>query len=141
LCAGDQSLALSFAARATFSRAASVTTQNSLSQRIEVSGAGTPPAIVNKINAGMVRMMADAAFAQRLINQGAGPRASTPAPFRGSMDAWPAPVSVSTRQAALIPPKAGPGGDAKLGYFIRGEVAPRRISLRTQHSCPGGLSK
>jgi hypothetical protein len=87
LCAGDQSLALSFAARATFSRAASVTTQNSLSQRIEVSGAGTPPAIVNKINAGMVRMMADAAFAQRLINQGAGPRASTPAPFRGSMDA------------------------------------------------------
>jgi tripartite-type tricarboxylate transporter receptor subunit TctC len=41
--------------------------------------AGTPSAIVNKINAEIVRMMADPPFAQRLVNQGAEPRASTPA--------------------------------------------------------------
>ena len=40
--------------------------------------AGTPAPIINKINAEVVRMMADPAFAQRLINQGAEPRASTP---------------------------------------------------------------
>jgi tripartite-type tricarboxylate transporter receptor subunit TctC len=41
--------------------------------------AGTPPGIVNKINAEMVKMIADPPFAQRLMNLGAEPQSSTPA--------------------------------------------------------------
>ena len=41
--------------------------------------AGTPPAIVNKISAEMVKMIADPPFAQRLVNLGAEPQSSTPA--------------------------------------------------------------
>src|SRR6185295_4158238 len=41
--------------------------------------AGTTPAIVNKINAEMVKMIADPPFAQRLMNLGAEPQSSTPA--------------------------------------------------------------
>ena len=41
--------------------------------------ARTPPAIVNKINAEMVKMIADPAFAQKLILLGAEPQSSTPA--------------------------------------------------------------
>jgi tripartite-type tricarboxylate transporter receptor subunit TctC len=40
--------------------------------------ARTPAAIVNKINAEMVRMIADPPFAQRLMNLGAEPQSSTP---------------------------------------------------------------
>jgi tripartite-type tricarboxylate transporter receptor subunit TctC len=41
--------------------------------------AGTPPAIVNKLNAEMVKMIADPPFAQRLIDLGSEPQSSTPA--------------------------------------------------------------
>jgi tripartite-type tricarboxylate transporter receptor subunit TctC len=41
--------------------------------------ARTPPAIVSKINAEMVRMIADPTFAQRLVKLGAEPQSSTPA--------------------------------------------------------------
>jgi tripartite-type tricarboxylate transporter receptor subunit TctC len=44
-----------------------------------LSPAGTPTAVVNKINAEMVKMMADPPFAQRLVNLGAEPQSSTPA--------------------------------------------------------------
>jgi tripartite-type tricarboxylate transporter receptor subunit TctC len=47
--------------------------------------AGTPPAVVNKINAEMVRTMADPAFAQRLVNLGAEPQSSTPAELSAYM--------------------------------------------------------
>ena len=47
--------------------------------------AGTPAPVINKINAEVVRMMADPAFAQRLISQGAEPRASTPAELAAHM--------------------------------------------------------
>jgi tripartite-type tricarboxylate transporter receptor subunit TctC len=40
--------------------------------------ARTPAAIVNKINAEMVKMIADPPFAQRLMNLGAEPQSSTP---------------------------------------------------------------
>ena len=41
--------------------------------------AGTPPAAVNKISAGMGNMFADPAFSQKLVNLGAEPQSSTPA--------------------------------------------------------------
>ncbi len=47
--------------------------------------ARTPPVIVNKINAEMVRMIADPAFAQRLVKLGAEPQSSTPADLSGYM--------------------------------------------------------
>lgn len=47
--------------------------------------AGTPAAIVNKINAEMVKMIADPPFAQRLINLGAEPQSSTPAELSAHM--------------------------------------------------------
>ncbi len=47
--------------------------------------AGTPAPVVRKINAEMTKMMADAAFAQRLVNLGAEPLASTPAELLAHM--------------------------------------------------------
>jgi tripartite-type tricarboxylate transporter receptor subunit TctC len=47
--------------------------------------ARTPTAVVNKINAEMVKMIADAAFAQKLINLGAEPQSSTPAELSAYM--------------------------------------------------------
>ena len=47
--------------------------------------ARTPPVIVNKINAEMVRMIADPAFAQRLVKLGAEPQSRTPADLSGYM--------------------------------------------------------
>jgi tripartite-type tricarboxylate transporter receptor subunit TctC len=47
--------------------------------------AGTPAAIVNKINAEMVKMIADPLFAQRLVNLGAEPQSSTPAELSAYM--------------------------------------------------------
>jgi tripartite-type tricarboxylate transporter receptor subunit TctC len=47
--------------------------------------AGTPPAIVNRINAEIVKMMADPPFAQRLVNLGAEPQSSTPADLAAYM--------------------------------------------------------
>ena len=47
--------------------------------------AGTPPAIVNRINAEMVKMIADPPFAQRLVNLGAEPQSSTPAELSAYM--------------------------------------------------------
>jgi tripartite-type tricarboxylate transporter receptor subunit TctC len=41
--------------------------------------AGTPPAIVMKLNAEMVKMIADPPFAQRLLDLGSEPQSSTPA--------------------------------------------------------------
>ena len=41
--------------------------------------AGTPPAIINKLNAEMVKMIADPAFAKKLIELGSEPQSSTPA--------------------------------------------------------------
>jgi tripartite-type tricarboxylate transporter receptor subunit TctC len=41
--------------------------------------AGTPPAIINKVNAEMVKMIADPPFAQRLLDLGSEPQSSTPA--------------------------------------------------------------
>ena len=46
---------------------------------------GTPPAIVNQINAEMVKMIADPVFAKRLVNLGAEPRSSTPAELSAFM--------------------------------------------------------
>ena len=40
---------------------------------------GIPPAIVNRLHAEVVKMFADAPFAQRIIDQGQEPQASTPA--------------------------------------------------------------
>jgi tripartite-type tricarboxylate transporter receptor subunit TctC len=54
--------------------------------------AKTPPAIVNKINAEMVKMIADPSFAQRLIDLGSEPQSSSPAELRDYMrkesDRW-----------------------------------------------------
>ena len=47
--------------------------------------AGTPAPIVNKVNAEMRKMMADPAFAQRLVSLGAEPQASTPAELLAHM--------------------------------------------------------
>ncbi|MGZ5092167.1 MAG: tripartite tricarboxylate transporter substrate binding protein [Burkholderiales bacterium] len=47
--------------------------------------ARTPAAIVNKINAEMVKMIADPPFAQRLMNLGAEPQSSTPAELSAYM--------------------------------------------------------
>jgi tripartite-type tricarboxylate transporter receptor subunit TctC len=41
--------------------------------------AGTPPVIINKVNAEMVKMIADPPFAQRLLDLGSEPQSSTPA--------------------------------------------------------------
>ena len=40
---------------------------------------GTPAAIVNKVNAAMVKMFAEPAFAQKLVEQGSEPQTTTPA--------------------------------------------------------------
>ena len=54
--------------------------------------AKTQPAIVNKINAEMVKMIADPPFAQRLIDLGSEPQSSSPAELRDYMrkesDRW-----------------------------------------------------
>ena len=54
--------------------------------------AKTPPAIVAKINAEMVKMIADPPFAQRLIDLGSEPKSSTPAALgaymRKESDRW-----------------------------------------------------
>jgi tripartite-type tricarboxylate transporter receptor subunit TctC len=47
--------------------------------------ARTPTAIINKINAQMVKMIADPPFAQRLIDLGSEPQSSTPAELRDYM--------------------------------------------------------
>jgi tripartite-type tricarboxylate transporter receptor subunit TctC len=47
--------------------------------------AGTPPAIVSRISAEMAKMMADPAFARRLVDLGAEPHASTPAELAAFM--------------------------------------------------------
>jgi tripartite-type tricarboxylate transporter receptor subunit TctC len=47
--------------------------------------ARTPPAMVMKINAEMVKMIADPPFAQRLIDLGSEPQSSTPAELRAYM--------------------------------------------------------
>jgi tripartite-type tricarboxylate transporter receptor subunit TctC len=47
--------------------------------------AKTPPAIVAKINAEMVKMIAEPVFAQRLIDLGSEPQSSTPAELRDYM--------------------------------------------------------
>jgi tripartite-type tricarboxylate transporter receptor subunit TctC len=54
--------------------------------------AKTPPAIVAKVNAEMVKMIADPPFAQRLIDLGSEPQSSSPAELRAYMrkesDRW-----------------------------------------------------
>jgi tripartite-type tricarboxylate transporter receptor subunit TctC len=40
---------------------------------------GTPPAIVNRLNGEMVRMLNDPSFAKRLVDQGQEPQSTTPA--------------------------------------------------------------
>jgi tripartite-type tricarboxylate transporter receptor subunit TctC len=54
--------------------------------------AGTPAAIVNKINAEMVKIIADPPFAQRLLEMGSEPQSSTPAGLaehmRKEADRW-----------------------------------------------------
>lgn len=54
--------------------------------------AGTPPAIINKINGEMVKMIADPPFAQRLLDMGSEPLSSTPAGLaehmRKESDRW-----------------------------------------------------
>jgi tripartite-type tricarboxylate transporter receptor subunit TctC len=54
--------------------------------------AHTPPAIIGKINAEMVKMIADPPFAKRLIDLGSEPQSSTPAELRDYMrkesDRW-----------------------------------------------------
>ena len=47
--------------------------------------AGTPPAIINKLNAEMVKMIADPPFAQRLLDLGSEPQSSTPAGLAAHM--------------------------------------------------------
>jgi len=47
--------------------------------------AGTPPLIINKINAEMVKMIADPPFAQRLLDLGSEPLSSTPAGLAAHM--------------------------------------------------------
>jgi tripartite-type tricarboxylate transporter receptor subunit TctC len=47
--------------------------------------ANTPPAIVAKLNAEMVKMIADPPFAHRLIDMGSEPQSSTPAELRTYM--------------------------------------------------------
>jgi tripartite-type tricarboxylate transporter receptor subunit TctC len=47
--------------------------------------AKTPPAIVTRINAEMVKMIADPPFAQRLIDLGSEPQSSSPAELRAYM--------------------------------------------------------
>jgi tripartite-type tricarboxylate transporter receptor subunit TctC len=52
----------------------------------------TPPAIIVKLNAEMVKMIADPPFAQRLIDLGSEPQSSSPAELRDYMrkesDRW-----------------------------------------------------
>ena len=54
--------------------------------------AGTPPAIISKINAEMVKMLADPPFSKRLLDMGSEPQSSTPAGLRDYMrketDRW-----------------------------------------------------
>lgn len=54
--------------------------------------AGTPPAIVTKLNTGIVKMIADPPFAQRLANLGSEPQSSSPAELAAHMrresDRW-----------------------------------------------------
>lgn len=50
-----------------------------------VTTAGTPPAILGKLNADMVNMLADPPFAKRLIDFGQDPQASTPAELTAFM--------------------------------------------------------
>ena len=54
--------------------------------------AKTPPAVITKVNAEMVKMIADPPFAQRLIDLGSEPQSSTPAELRDYMrkesDRW-----------------------------------------------------
>jgi tripartite-type tricarboxylate transporter receptor subunit TctC len=54
--------------------------------------AHTPPSIIGKINGEMVKMIADPAFAKRLIDLGSEPQSSTPAELRDYMrkesDRW-----------------------------------------------------
>ena len=54
--------------------------------------AGTPPAIINKINAEMVKMIADQTFAKRLLDMGSEPQSSSPAGLadymRKETDRW-----------------------------------------------------
>jgi tripartite-type tricarboxylate transporter receptor subunit TctC len=45
----------------------------------------TPPAIIAKLNAEMVKMIADPPFSQRLIELGSEPQSSTPAELRAYM--------------------------------------------------------
>lgn len=52
-----------------------------------VTSAGTPPAILGKLNADMVSMLADPPFAKRLIEFGQDPQASTPAELTAFMRA------------------------------------------------------
>ena len=47
--------------------------------------AGTPPAIVARLNAEIVKMIADPPFAQRLIDLGSEPKSSSPAELRAYM--------------------------------------------------------
>jgi tripartite-type tricarboxylate transporter receptor subunit TctC len=47
--------------------------------------AGTPPAVINKVNAEMVKMIADPPFAQRLLDLGSEPQSSTPAGLAAHM--------------------------------------------------------
>jgi tripartite-type tricarboxylate transporter receptor subunit TctC len=54
--------------------------------------AKTPPAVVQRVNAQMVKMIADRSFAQKLIDVGSEPQSSTPAELRAYMrqesDRW-----------------------------------------------------
>ena len=54
--------------------------------------AGTPPAIINKINAEMVKMIADQTFAKRLLDMGSEPQSSSPVDLadymRKETDRW-----------------------------------------------------
>jgi len=54
--------------------------------------AGTPPAIITKLNAEMVKMIADPPFAQRLLDLGSEPQSTTPAGLAAHMrkesDRW-----------------------------------------------------
>jgi len=46
---------------------------------------GTPPAMITRVNGEIVKMLADPAFAKRLIDQGQEPQSSTPAELSAHM--------------------------------------------------------
>jgi tripartite-type tricarboxylate transporter receptor subunit TctC len=70
-----------------------------------VTSAGTPPAIVSKLNADMVSMLADPPFAKRLIEFGQDPQASTPAELTAFMRAETTRWGAVLKATGLLAPK------------------------------------